>query len=161
MNYQQHFSERISSYLQQLKNELDEDLPRVGELIPEVTLGQADSFVENVSGIVVTYHNLFHRETKRSPSGGNGTSYYHRHKQLMEYDAKIEAAVPAIFEKEGYITAALVQQQVGIDETDAGKRLKLLSKKYKWKIKQDPQHPEMIRYSPTRASKAAGESPAS
>ena len=43
MNYQQHFSESVSKYLEQLKRELDEDLPRIGELILDVTLGQADT----------------------------------------------------------------------------------------------------------------------
>ncbi len=153
MNYKQHFGERISQYLVQLKKELDEDIPRLGELVPEVTLGEADAYLERVVGMVDTYHGLFHRQSKSSAKANGGTSYYHRQKQIRGYDAKIEAALPTIFEKEGYVTAPLIKQYAGIDVTEADKRLKALSRKYKWKTKQDPQHPETIRYQAARPSK--------
>ena len=62
-----------------------------------------------------------------------------------------------IFEKEGYVTASLVQQYAGIEESEATKRLKSLSKKYKWKTKQDPQKLDVVRYSPGRVPKLGGE----
>ncbi len=156
MNYKQNFSEKISGYLNQLKQELDEDLPRIGERIPDVTLGEADSYIERVSGLVGTYESLFRHEQKQK-NGNGGVSYYQRHKQLKAYDEKIEAALPGILEKEGYVTAALVQQYAGVEESEASKRLALLSRKYKWKVKQDPQKPEVVRYSPARASKSSTE----
>ena len=105
---------------------------------------------------------MFHPETKRSNSGGQRTNWYARKKVLEEYDAKIEAALPGIFKKEGYVTSALVQQHVGIEEAEAVKRLKSLSRKYGWKTKQDPRNPQTIRYSPARPAKSESEqSPAS
>ena len=160
MDYQQDFSERVSGYLQQLKNELDEDLPRLGEMLGDVTLGQADLYIERACGLVVSYHSLVGREAKRNQSAGTGTSYYQRQKQLRAYDAKIEEALPAIFEKDGYVTAALVQQTTGIKEEEAEKRLKSLSKKYKWRESRDRQHPETVRYLLGRSSRPAGESTA-
>ena len=156
MNYQQHFTDRVSQYLVQLKGELDSDMPKLGELLPDVTLGQADSFVSRVGELVNGYNSLFHPMEKRSPSGR--TNWDQRKKELEGYDTKIEAALPAIFEKEGYVTAALAHQYAGVEESEAVKRLRSLSKKHKWRTKQDPQNAEVIRYSPTRASKAAGES---
>ncbi len=153
MNYQQHFSESVSKYLDQLKRELDEDLPRIGELIPDVTLGQADTYVSRVGELLNTYNEMFHPAIKRSNSGGERTNWYARKKVLEGYDAKIEAALPTIFEKEGYVTAPLIQQYVSIEEAEAVKRLKSLSRKYKWKTKQDPQKPDVVRYSPARTTK--------
>ena len=157
MNYQQHFTERVSHYLTQLKNELDEDLPRLGELIPEVTLGQADAYVSRVGDLLNGYNEMFHPAIKHSNSNSTRTNWYARKKVLQEYDAKIEAALPGIFEKEGYVTAAIIQERIGVEESEVEKRLKSLSKKYKWKTKQDPQKPEMVRYSPVRSSKTSGE----
>lgn len=157
MNYEQHFTERVSQYLEQLKNELDEDLPRIGELIPDVTLGQADTYVSRVGELLNSYNEMFHPAIKHSNSGGTRTNWYARKKVLEGYDAKIEAALQTIFEKEGYVTASLVQEYAGIEESEATKRLKSLSKKYKWKTKQDPQKPDATRYSPVRASKSGGE----
>jgi len=76
---------------------------------------------------------------------------------LQGYDAKIEETLPTIFEKEGYVTASLVQQYAGREEGEAVKRLKSLSRKYKWRTKQDPQNTDVIRYSPARAAKSSGE----
>ncbi len=157
MNYQEHFTERVSQYLVQLKTELDEDLPRIGELIPEVTLGQADTYVSRVGELLNGYNEMFHPAIKHL-NGRTRTNWYARKKVLEGYDAKIEAALPTIFEKEGYVTAALAQQYAGIEENEAVKRLRSLSKKYKWKTKQDPENPATIRYSPPRSSKAASES---
>lgn len=158
MNYKEHFGERISQYLVQLKKELDDDIPRLGELIPEVTLGEADSYIERVAGIVDTYHGLFHRQSKSSTKANGGTSYYQRQKVIRGYDAKIEAVLPGIFEKDGYVTAAIIQQQTGIGESEAEKRLKALSKKYKWREGRDRQHPETIRYQAARPSRPTQES---
>ncbi len=161
MNYQQHFTERVSQYLEQLKHELDEDLPRIGELIPDVTLGQADTYVSRVGELLNGYNEMFHPAIKHnSNSGRTRTNWYARKKVLEGYDAKIEAALPTIFEKEGYATASLVQQYAGIEEAEAVKRLRSLSKKYKWKTKQDPQKPDVVRYSLTRPSKSSGETSA-
>ncbi len=157
MNYQQHFTERISQYLDQLKRELDEDLPRIGELVPEVTLGQADTYVSRVGELLNTYNEMFHPAIKRSNSGATRTNWYARKKVLQGYDAKIEEALPTIFEKEGYVTAALVQQYAGIEESEAVKRLKSLSRKYKWRTKQDPQKPEVTRYLLMRSAKSVSE----
>ena len=151
MNYQQHFTQRISGYLEQLRQELDEDIPRLRELVPDVTLGQADTYVEQVSGLVATYDSLFRREAKRSQSSSSGMSYYQRRKVLLAYDEKIEAAFPSVIEKEGYVTGALVQQHVGIEENEAEKRLKSLAKKHNWRTKQDPLAPETVRYLPARS----------
>jgi hypothetical protein len=156
MNYQQHFSESVSKYLDQLKQELDEDLPRIGELIPEVTLGQADIYISRVGELLNTYNDMFHPAVKRSNSSGR-QNWYARKKVLQGYDAKIEEVLPTIFEKEGYVTGALVQQYAGIDEGEAVKRLKSLSQKYKWKAKSDPQKPEIIRYLPARTTKSSSE----
>ena len=157
MNYQQHFSESVSKYLDQLKHELDEDFPRIGELIPDVTLGQADTYVSRVGELLNTYNEMFHPAIKRSNSGGQRTNWYARKKVLEGYDAKIEAALPGIFEKDGYVTASLVQQYAGIEESEAVKRLKSLSRKYKWRAKQDPQNPQAVRYLPVRPAKSGGE----
>ncbi|MBF8294204.1 MAG: hypothetical protein HW389_749 [Bacteroidetes bacterium] len=157
MNYQQHFTERVSKYLEQLKGELDEDLPRLGELMPEVTLGQADAFASGVADIVNTYNGLFHPAAKRATNGKPRGNWYQRKKELQGYDAKIEAALPSIFEKEGYVTAALVQQYAGIEESEATKRLKSLSKKYNWRTRQDPQKSDVIRYTPPRSQRQATE----
>ncbi len=78
MNYQQHFTERVSKYLEQLKGELDEDLPRLGELMPEVTLGQADAFASGVEDIVNTYNGLFHPAAKRTANGKPRGNWYQR-----------------------------------------------------------------------------------
>lgn len=153
MNYKEHFGERISQYLVQLKKELDDDIPRLGELIPEVTLGEADVYLERVAGIVDTYHGLFHHQSKPSTKASGGVSYYKRQKVIRGYDAKIEAALPGIFEKDGYVTAAIIQQQTGIEEGEAEKRLKALSRKYKWREGRDRQHPETIRYQAARPSR--------
>jgi predicted ATPase with chaperone activity len=56
------------------------------------------------------------------------------------------------------VTAALAHQYAGIEESEAVKRLRSLAKKHRWRTKQDPQNSEVIRYSPTRASKATSES---
>lgn len=156
MNYRQHFSDRISSYLTQLKGELDQDLPRLGELVPEVTIGAADSYIDRVAGLVDTYHGLFHQNSKPGRKNG-GMSYYQRQKQIRGYDAHIEEAVPAILEKEGYLSAPLIHQYVGIEVGEAEKRLKALSKKHKWRTKADPQQPEMIRYLAARPSRQVSE----
>lgn len=156
MNYQQHFSESVSKNLQQLKSELDEDLPRIGELIPEVTLFQADTYVSRVGELLNTYNEIFHPAVKHSNSGTR-TNWYARKKVLEGYDAKIEAALPTIFEKESYVTAALVQQYTAVEEGEATKRLKSLSKKYKWRTKQDPQNPQIIRYHSPRPAKSGDE----
>lgn len=157
MNYKEHFSGRISQYLVQLKKELDEDIPRLGELVPEVTLGEADTYLERVAGMVDSYHSLFHRQSKSSTKANGGTSYYQRQKVIRGYDAKIEAALPGIFEKEGYVTAAIIQQQTGIEGGEAEKRLKALSKKYKWREGRDRQHPETIRYQAARPARQSQE----
>ncbi len=158
MNYQQHFTGRVSHYLEQLKGELDEDLPRLGELMPDVTLGQADVFASRVEDIVNTYNGLFHPAAKRATNGKPRSNWNQRRKELQGYDARIEAALPTIFEKEGYVTAALVQQYAGIEEGEATKRLRSLSKKYNWRTRQDPQRPELARYlPPTRAQKRSSE----
>jgi hypothetical protein len=160
MNYQVHFTERVSQYLQQLDNELNEDIPRLGELIPDITLGQADTYVSRVADLLNNYNEMFHPATKRSNSGGTRTNWYARKKELEGYDSKIEATLPTIFEKEGYVTAPLVQQYTGIEEAEAVKRLKSLSRKYKWKVKQDPQKPEVVRYSPAKLPKNQASTPA-
>ncbi len=89
------------------------------------------------------------------PCSFNGDLASSRHRRTDE------EALPSIFEKEGYVTGALVQQYAGIEESEAVKRLKSLSRKYKWRMKQDPQKPEVIRYSPARATKSSEQSPAS
>lgn len=140
-----------------LKAELDDDLPHIGDLIPDVTLSQADSFVSRVGEILNSYNEMFHPALKHSNGNRTRTNWYARKKVLEGYDAKIESALPTIFEKEGYVTASLVQQYAGIEEGEALKRLKSLSRKYGWKMKQDPQDPQAVRYSPGRARKSGSE----
>ncbi len=156
MNYRQHFGESITRYLEQLKHELDEDLPRINELIPDISLDLADTYISRVGGLLNTYHEVLHPNV-RNNSGNKRTNWYARKKVLQEYDVKIEAALPGIFEKEGYVTAALIQQNVGIEEAEALKRLRSLSKKYKWRIKQDPQDPQNTKFSQARSTKSVNE----
>jgi hypothetical protein len=150
MNYQQHFAETLSQYLGQLKKELEDDMPRLNELVPEVTLGQADSYLEQTKGLVDTYHAMFHKESKGPRQGGSGVSYYQRQKQLRAYDEKIEAVLPSLFEKDGYVSATLIEQQSGVPQAEGAKRLQMMARKQGWRTRPDPENPEVVRYSMPR-----------
>ena len=65
------------------------------------------------------------------------------------------ATFPSIIEKEGYVTASPVEQYAGIEEAEAAKRLRSLSKKHKWNSEQDPRKPDVIKYLPPHASESA------
>ncbi|MBI3412987.1 MAG: hypothetical protein HY051_02835 [Candidatus Aenigmarchaeota archaeon] len=157
MNYQNDFTQKISQYLEQLRNELNEDVPRLGELVGDLTLSQADIYVEQASELLDNYHSMFRPDAESGEAGKTRTNWYQRRKVLQEYDAKIEAALPEIFEKDGYVTAAIIESQVGIESKEAEKRLRILSKKYKWRTRQDPEHPESIRYLASRLSRQSSE----
>lgn len=70
------------------------------------------------------------------------------------YQARVKLE---LFVSKLIFTTSLIQQYVGIDESEAVKRLKSLLRKYKWKTKQDPQNPQAVRYLPARPGKSVSE----
>jgi hypothetical protein len=154
MNYQQHFTEAVTKHLTQLRGYLDEDIGRIDRLLPVVMLSQADLYIERVAGLVNSYAEMFRPDARRVRSGGGATKgNYQRMKAIREYDQKIEAALPAMLEKQGYLTASLVQEHTGIEAAEAAKRLSKLARKHEWRVRVDPKEPDVYRYTPQRQTK--------
>jgi hypothetical protein len=158
MNYQQHFTEAVTKHLTQLKGYLDEDIGRIDRLLPVVVLSQADLYIERVAGLVNSYAEMFRPDVRRVRSGGTTKGNYQRMKAIREYDQKIEVALPAMLEKQGYLTATLVQEHTGIEAAEAAKRLSKLARKHEWKVRLDPKDSGEYRYTPQRQGRRGSES---